>query len=131
MLWGGFTYIYDLPSESKRSRWYTKVIDFLLMRTLNRSGIPLQTRGAIVNVGSLTSNIAIPNAAPYIMTKHGNSPPSPLSLLIILMIPSSRSRTHQSRRSRLRQRGNTHQLCRGGLRQDQTHRDFVEGGLSC
>lgn len=42
-----------------------------------RTGLPLKTRGAIVNVGSLTSNIAIPNLAPYVMSKHGKSPPCP------------------------------------------------------
>ncbi|CZT02415.1 related to dehydrogenase [Rhynchosporium agropyri] len=39
------------------------------MRAVN-TGLPLQTRGAIVNVGSLTSHFAIPNLSPYIMSKH-------------------------------------------------------------
>ncbi|KAF8847995.1 NAD(P)-binding protein [Acephala macrosclerotiorum] len=35
------------------------------------TGLPLKTRGSIVNIGSLTSHRAIPNLSPYIMAKHG------------------------------------------------------------
>ncbi|PBP19783.1 NAD(P)-binding protein, partial [Diplocarpon rosae] len=35
------------------------------------TGLPLQTRGSIVNVGSLASHRAIPSLSPYIMSKHG------------------------------------------------------------
>ncbi|CZR61244.1 related to dehydrogenase [Phialocephala subalpina] len=35
------------------------------------TGLPLKTRGSIVNLGSLTSHRAIPNISPYIMAKHG------------------------------------------------------------
>jgi len=34
------------------------------------TGLKLKTRGSIVNVGSLTSHVAIPNLTPYIMSKH-------------------------------------------------------------
>lgn len=37
----------------------------------HRTGLPLKTRGSIVNVGSLTSHAAISNLSPYIMSKHG------------------------------------------------------------
>lgn len=35
------------------------------------TGLPLKTRGSIVNVGSLCSHFAIPTLNPYIMAKHG------------------------------------------------------------
>lgn len=35
------------------------------------TGLPIKTRGSIVNVGSLCSHFAIPNLNPYIMAKHG------------------------------------------------------------
>ncbi|KAH9216686.1 hypothetical protein DL95DRAFT_445245 [Leptodontidium sp. 2 PMI_412] len=35
------------------------------------TGLPLKTRGSIVNVGSLAAHFAIPNLTPYIMAKHG------------------------------------------------------------
>lgn len=35
------------------------------------TGLPFKTRGSIVNVGSLTSHVAINNLTPYIMAKHG------------------------------------------------------------
>ncbi|CAL3968896.1 unnamed protein product [Diplocarpon coronariae] len=35
------------------------------------TGLPFQTRGSIVNVGSLASHRAIPSLSPYIMAKHG------------------------------------------------------------
>ncbi|KUJ20742.1 NAD(P)-binding protein [Mollisia scopiformis] len=35
------------------------------------TGLPLKTRGSIVNLGSLTSHVAIPALSPYIMAKHG------------------------------------------------------------
>ncbi|KAK0117578.1 hypothetical protein ONS95_011913 [Cadophora gregata] len=35
------------------------------------TGLPLKTRGSIVNVGSLCSHFAIPTLTPYIMAKHG------------------------------------------------------------
>ena len=38
---------------------------------MGRTGLKLKTRGSIVNVGSLTSHVAIPNLTPYIMSKHG------------------------------------------------------------
>jgi NAD(P)-dependent dehydrogenase (short-subunit alcohol dehydrogenase family) len=38
----------------------------------NRTGLPFKTRGSIVNVGSLTSHVAIPGLGSYIASKHGN-----------------------------------------------------------
>jgi len=38
---------------------------------LDSTGLPLKTRGSILNVGSLTSHCAVPQLSPYIMTKHG------------------------------------------------------------
>ncbi|KAH7323586.1 hypothetical protein BKA65DRAFT_511077 [Rhexocercosporidium sp. MPI-PUGE-AT-0058] len=35
------------------------------------TGLPLKTRGSIVNVGSLAAHFAIPNLTPYVMAKHG------------------------------------------------------------
>ncbi|PQE27327.1 hypothetical protein CJF32_00000281 [Rutstroemia sp. NJR-2017a WRK4] len=35
------------------------------------TGLPLQTRGAIVNVGSIASHSGLIGAAPYVMAKHG------------------------------------------------------------
>jgi len=35
------------------------------------TGLPLRTRGSIVNLGSSTSHQAIPRLSPYIMAKHG------------------------------------------------------------
>jgi NAD(P)-dependent dehydrogenase (short-subunit alcohol dehydrogenase family) len=37
----------------------------------NSTGLPLYTRGSILNVGSLCSHVAIPGLNPYIMAKHG------------------------------------------------------------
>jgi NAD(P)-dependent dehydrogenase (short-subunit alcohol dehydrogenase family) len=37
----------------------------------NSTGLPLHTRGSILNVGSLCSKVAIPGLSPYIMAKHG------------------------------------------------------------
>lgn len=39
--------------------------------TFSRTGLPLKTRGSIINLGSLTSHLAIPALTPYIMAKHG------------------------------------------------------------
>lgn len=41
------------------------------MRDMISTGLSLHTRGSIVNVGSLTSHLAIPELNPYIMAKHG------------------------------------------------------------
>jgi hypothetical protein len=38
---------------------------------MDRTGLPFKTRGSIVNVGSLTSHLAIRQMGPYIMSKHG------------------------------------------------------------
>jgi len=35
-----------------------------------RTGLPLKTRGAIVNVGSLTTHIGLNGHSPYVMAKH-------------------------------------------------------------
>jgi len=35
------------------------------------TGLPVKTRGSILNVGSLTSHLAVPRLSPYIMAKHG------------------------------------------------------------
>lgn len=35
------------------------------------TGLPIKSRGSIVNVGSLCSSLAISNLTPYIMAKHG------------------------------------------------------------
>ncbi|APA06763.1 hypothetical protein sscle_02g015330 [Sclerotinia sclerotiorum 1980 UF-70] len=35
------------------------------------TGLPIKTRGSILNVGSIASHSALPNSAPYVMSKHG------------------------------------------------------------
>ncbi|KAI9650077.1 hypothetical protein NHQ30_000090 [Ciborinia camelliae] len=35
------------------------------------TGLPLKTRGSILNVGSVASRFGLPNVAPYVMAKHG------------------------------------------------------------
>ncbi|KAG0649885.1 2,5-dichloro-2,5-cyclohexadiene-1,4-diol dehydrogenase [Hyphodiscus hymeniophilus] len=39
---------------------------------INSTGLRLQTRGSIVNAGSLASHVAIPTLTPYVMSKHGS-----------------------------------------------------------
>lgn len=46
-------------------------IDPDMLIYLDSTGLPLKTRGSILNVGSLTSHCAIPQLSPYIMAKHG------------------------------------------------------------
>lgn len=41
------------------------------INTKQSTGLPLQTRGSIVNVGSILSHLAIPGINPYVMAKHG------------------------------------------------------------
>ncbi|KAL2063088.1 hypothetical protein VTL71DRAFT_6160 [Oculimacula yallundae] len=48
-----------------------EIRQFLKQEMRNVStGLPIKTRGSIVNVGSLTSHFAIPTLSPYIMSKH-------------------------------------------------------------
>jgi NAD(P)-dependent dehydrogenase (short-subunit alcohol dehydrogenase family) len=38
---------------------------------INRTGLPLQTRGSIINVASVAGHLAISRVSPYVMSKHG------------------------------------------------------------
>ena len=37
----------------------------------DRTGLPLQTRGSILNVASVAGHLAIDRLSPYMMSKHG------------------------------------------------------------
>lgn len=41
------------------------------MTLINRTGLPFQTRGSIINVASVAGHLAIGRVSPYTMSKHG------------------------------------------------------------
>lgn len=51
--------------------WSQETETLIMTLTFSRTGLPLKTRGSILNVASVAGSLAISRISPYVISKHG------------------------------------------------------------